>query len=191
MIKTMKTLLKTGYLMILGTFLTCLFSCEDPENPFDPNVREKISVTGQVHANDVSFVVNDRSATDALESFMNGNGIISGDGIMFADGELKLSSRQTHVTYKESLDNVQIESGQFEYVFDNGDMIFGTYSGCGIFTDCENVCCNLRLQISGGTGIYSRAMGGLEVVMNPDGNQNSNGLSLDLTGSIYVIKEAD
>ncbi len=184
MIKTMKTMLKTGYFVILGAFLTCLFSCgDDGTDPYDE--RDQIHVTGQVHATDVSFYVNDRSATDVKESFMHGN------GILFANGELKITSRQTHVTFKESMDNVQIESGQFEYVFDNGDMVFGTYSGCGVFTNCENVCCDLMLQISGGTGAYSRAMGALHAAMNPDGEVDAAGLALDLSGSIWVLKKLD
>lgn len=177
----MKTLLKTGSLLILATFLSCLFSCDDPEPP----VKDRINVTGQVHATDVSFFINDRTATDVQESFMHGNGTI------FANGELKMTSRQTHVTYREELDNVQFESGQFEYVFDNGDMIFGTYSGCGMFVDCTNTCCNLMLQISGGTGNYSRATGALEVNLNPDGEIDSPGLALDLKGTILVPKELD
>lgn len=185
MIKTMKTLLKTGYLVILGTFLTCLFSCDKPDPDKIWEVRDRINVTGQVHATDVSFYINDRTATDVRESFMHGN------GIMFANGELKITSRQTHVTYRESMDNIQFESDQFEYVFDNGAMIFGTYSGCGMYKDCNNTCCNLNLQITGGTGIYSSAMGALEVNMNPDGEINTNGLALDLTGSIWVLKELD
>jgi hypothetical protein len=103
-------------------------------------------------------------------------------------GTLKISGSHTHTTYAESPDHVQFESGDFQYIFENGDMISGYYSGCGILCP-ENVCCDLQFQITGGTGEYSRATGGLTAVMVKNGSAESPGLVLNLTGTICKVMD--
>ena len=177
----MKTIQNAGLMAILGCLLFCLTGCEDP----DEVARKNIPVTGEINANDVSFYINEREDASLRQSFMNGNGIMSVNG-----GTLKISSSHTHTTYAETQDQVQFESGDFQYVFENGDIIFGYYSGCGILCP-ENVCCDLQFQITGGTGEYSRATGGLTAVMVKNGSDRSPGLVLNLTGTICKLIDTE
>ncbi|MBR9999786.1 MAG: hypothetical protein KFF73_12495 [Cyclobacteriaceae bacterium] len=185
----MKTIQNAGLMAILGCLLLGLTGCP-PENlnPFDPEIRDKILVSGAIEASDVSFYINERGETDIKKSFMNGNGVMNGNNLIFANGSMNITGRHTHNTYREELDNVQFESGYFQYVFDNGDMISGYYSGYGIFCP-ENVCCDLNFQITGGTGAFASAMGSLTAAVSKNGSVDSPGLLLDLTGSIFVPVE--
>ena len=171
---------------ILGFMLLFLAGCQEPEDPYKD--REQNLVSGEIYANDVSFTINDRNQGDIRESSINGSGVISGTGIIFSNGALKVSSHHSHTTFRETLDNVQFDAGEFQYIFDSGDMIFGYYSGCGTYCP-NNVCCDLSLQISGGTGAYSGAMGGLTAAMTRDGSVSSQGLAINLSGSIWLPKK--
>jgi hypothetical protein len=181
----MKTIQNAGLMAILGCLLVCLTGCPETVNPYDPEIRDQIRISGAIEASNVSFFINERGENDVKKSFMTGRGIMNGNNIIFANGSMNITGRHMHNTYREELDNVQFESGYFQYVFDNGDMVFGYYSGCGIFCP-ENVCCDLNFQISGGTGAFESAMGSLTAAMSKNGSVDSPGLLLDLSGSIWV-----
>jgi hypothetical protein len=178
----MKTIQTTSLILILGCFLVVQFACES-DYPKLNDDRDHIDIVGQMHSDDYSMKVNDRTALSKTQSFINSNGIVLANG-----ADLKLTSKHTHITYREDLDNVQIERGYFEYTLDNGDMVFGTYSGCGAFGN-GNVCVDLSLNISGGYGKYHDAAGSLHVTLNPDGNLEVDGLSLDVNGAISLPKK--
>lgn len=184
----MKTIQNAGLMAILGCLLLCLTACEEPSKEIDPKLNDQILVSGAIDASDVSVYINERGETNMIESFLNGNGVMNGNRLIFENGSINLMGRHSHITYRESMDNVQFEGGEFRYDYGNGNTLFGYYTGCGTYCP-DNVCCNLNFHIAGGTGFFSNARGNFTAALGKNGSVDSPGLLMDLSGAIWVPKD--
>ena len=176
---TMKNFKRSGSVLIFGIVLIGFLSC-DKELPIQPD-RERVPVNGQIMADHVSFFINDRDDPNVEESFLYGHGFLD------SNESLKVSSEQHHVTYYETESSVQIECGQFTYSFGNGDRIYGEYCGCGDYGD-GNVCVEMVLNITGGSGKYHGANGSISAIVNRDVDDVNSDHILDLKGVILLAK---
>ena len=176
----MKNFKKSGAILIMAGIMICTLSCrEDPELLL-PN-RPQFNVDGQILADHVSFFINDRDAENIEESFINGHGYLN------PTTASKISSELSHVTYYETESSVQIECGQFTFSDENGDSIFGDYCGCGDYGD-GNVCVDMVLNITGGSGKYRGANGSISATVNRDVDDVNSDHILDLKGVILLAK---
>lgn len=169
-------------LLISGFVLFSLLSCDNKDLPSIMEDREPVAVDGQITADHVSFFINDRSAADIEESFIYGHGFLN------SNISSNISTRQSHVTYYETESSVQIECGQFSFSDEKGDRIFGTYCGCGDYGD-GNVCVEMVLNVTGGTGRYVGANGNISAVVNRDLTVENSDHILDLKGVILLAAE--
>ncbi len=145
---------------------------EEPEN-------RRIEIHGIILADHVGFFIGDRNQSGIKQSFMYGNGVLDQNEL------LKISSRHTHLTYQKSTKDIQIEDGHFEYIFENGDILFDTYNGYGSYIG-GNPYVSMKLNISDGVGNYKNATGNIGAIVNPDYESKSSALVLDLKGVILV-----
>ena len=177
---TMKNFKRSGTILISGFVLFCFLSC-DNDLPIQPE-RTRIPVNGQILADHVSFFINDRNTSDPEESFIYGNGFLD------SNESIRVSTQQKHVTYYETESSVQIECGQFTYIDANGDSFFGVYCGCGDYGDA-NVCVDMVLNITGGTGLYKGANGNISATVNRDVTDETSIHILDIKGVILLAAE--
>ena len=183
----MKTFLIKGILPFQIILLFILPGCTDVLDllglgdikPYEAPENQRMQIDGIILADHVGFIIGDRNRSGPEPSFMYGVGILDQGKI------LKISSRHTHLTYQNTPKEIQIEEGQFEYIFENGDILFGTYNGYGSYLGGDPQV-SLKLNISGGAGNYKDATGNIEAIVNPDPESRSSGLKLELTGMILV-----
>lgn len=183
----MKTFLKKGILPFQIVLMLILPGCTDvfellgmgDIKPYLAPENQRIQIDGMILADHVGFFIGDHNQSGPKPSFMYGVGTLDQAKI------LKISSRHTHLTYQKAPEEIQIEEGQFEYIFENGDILFGTYNGYGSYLGGDPHF-SLKLNISGGVGNYKYATGNIEAIVNPDPESRSSGLKLDLSGVILV-----
>jgi hypothetical protein len=177
----MKNFKRSGAILISGFILFCILSCDDKDLPSISDGRDPIHVNGQIVADHVSFFINDRDDPNIEESFLYGHGFLN------SNEASKISTELSHVTYYETESRVQIECGQFTFSDENGDSIFGDYCGGGDYGD-GNVCVEMVLNITGGSGKYLDANGSISATVNRYVSDVNSDHILDLKGVILLAK---
>ncbi|MBR9999787.1 MAG: hypothetical protein KFF73_12500 [Cyclobacteriaceae bacterium] len=183
----MKTFLSRGSLTILLAVLPFFISCTDLLDqlgfgsavPFEEPKPQRMAVLGEIQADHAAFFLTDGNQSITKKSFIYGSGFLDHEGL------IPVSCRHTHITIGESAACVRIVDGNFEFILDRGDILFGVYDGYG---SCEqgNVNLELQLNITGGTGDYEDASGNIRAAVITSRGSSSSGLCLDLAGVILV-----
>jgi hypothetical protein len=174
----MKNLQNIAATLVMAGIMIGLISCREDPEPLIPN-RTHLGVNGEILADHVSFFINDRDASNIEESFMNGKGFLD------KDNTTRISASLKHVTYYETEHSVQIECGEFTCSDEDGDRFFGEYCGCGDYGD-GNVCVEMVLNITGGSGKYIGANGSISATVNRDVDDENSDHILNLKGLILL-----
>lgn len=186
----MKTFLKHGTLQFLAILMLILPRCTDVldemglghVNSYQPPEKKRVQINGIILADHVGIFIGSRTESELKESFIFGHGNLDSNGL------LKISSRHTHFTYRISDKEFQVKEGQFEYLFEDGDILFGTYNGYGSLIEGDPYF-TLNLNISGGIGNYKNAAGNIEAIISPDPESKSSGLKVNVSGVILVLEK--
>lgn len=151
--------------VILGCLLMAFmgfWSCDDSDTPPVIIVSEPTLKTGTVEAEGSMKKVSDLVVSD--------NGLITRQVSYEGQGECELMgtfSIETHHTeiYNEDTGKTCVENGTFTIVTENGDVLFGLYSGAGCVV-AHGVQLESQYQVMGGTGEFCQASGEMICCVN-------------------------
>lgn len=183
----MKIMISTEILAKAFILQALLFSCMEPLDSIgvgsihDYKDPEKIRITiqGKVKADHFYLFTNAYDATDLTESFIYGSGMLN------KENTLRVSCELRHFARRDEMGRIHIKEGKFEYIVNNSDDFFGTYSGYTSEITGQSSL-NLTLNISGGSGRYERGSGTINIIVKLDNEKDPSNLSLELTGAILI-----
>ena len=174
----MKTTIKIIFVWILSIIM---ISCDNTEpEPVDPLVPITTMISGQVFIDKFDQDLLKGSECENIQNCMLGTG--RSNATMFEDITVECHSNLT-ITNTNLNDQINFDKGEFRFLDDKNNVIYGEYQGCGTY--CENLFeAELIFKIIGGEGYFKEATGEIKVKIRTFSTQPSI-LIMEFNGTVY------
>jgi len=171
-------MIKVIFVWILSLIM---ISCDPTEPVILPETMPmETMINGQVFINQFDEDLLKGSECENIQNCMSGTG--RSNATMFEDFAVECHSSLT-ITNTNFNDQINFDKGEFRFLDDKNNVIYGEYQGCGTY--CENLFeAELIFKIIGGEGYFKEATGEIKVKIKTFSTQPSI-LMMEFNGTVY------